>query len=40
MALLWNSAPMNTISPENPTSNTNVFSRFACGCHVIVCFFL
>ena len=35
-----NSAPTNTISAEKPTSNTNVLSRFACGCQVIVRFFL
>ena len=33
--LLPNSAPTNTISAENTTSNRNVLSRFACGCQVI-----
>src|ERR1700712_4516721 len=40
MMLRPNSAPTNTISAENTTSKTNVFSRLACGCHVIVYFFL
>jgi hypothetical protein len=35
IAVLRNSAAMNTISVENPTSNTNVLAVLACGCQVI-----
>src|SRR5215208_3613003 len=35
IALLLNSAPMNTISVDISTSSTNVLALLACGCQVI-----